>query len=235
MKINQYKTVYQIAFFPRLFPVNCYLVEEETELTLIDAGLPLSYKGIMEAANTIGKPITKMVLTHVHDDHVGALDQLKQMLPDVPVYVSKRDAKLMNGDRSLEEGEPNTPIRGGVPKKLLTRADVLMKEGDKIGSLLAIDTPGHTPGSMSFFDTRINAIIAGDAFQTKGGIAVAGQLRPFFPFPALATWNKELALKSAKKISDYGPSLLAIGHGQMIEEPKELLYKAIIEAEKKLA
>ena len=49
--MTQYQTVWQLTFFPALFPVNCYLVEEENEVTLIDAALPGSYKGIIQAVN----------------------------------------------------------------------------------------------------------------------------------------------------------------------------------------
>lgn len=216
MKITREKSVYQLAFMPNFFPVNCYFVEEEDGLTLIDAALPYSKNAILKAAQQIGKPITKILLTHAHGDHVGALDDLKSSLPNVAVYISKRDSRLLAGDVSLDSDEPNTPIRGGVPKNIKTKPEILLNDGDRIGSLLAITTPGHTPGSMSFLDTRNKVIVAGDAFQTKGGFAVSGQLQPFFPFPAMATWNKELALASAKKIKDLKPSVLAIGHGRMI-------------------
>ncbi|RKO62714.1 MBL fold metallo-hydrolase [Caldibacillus debilis] len=233
MRIVRKHTIFQLTFLPRLFPVNCYLVDEPDGLTLIDAALPYSAKGILKAAETIGKPITRILLTHAHQDHVGALDGLKRILPDAPVFVSERDARLMAGDRSLDPDEPNTPIRGGVPKNLRTRADVLLKEGDRIGSLLVIATPGHTPGSMSFLDTRNRACIAGDAFQTRGGIAVSGQVQPWFPFPAMATWNKEIALKSACKIREHRPSLLAAGHGGMLEQPGPAIDRAIAEAERR--
>ncbi len=216
MKITREKSVYQLAFMPNFFPVNCYFIEEEDGLTLIDTALPYSKKTILKAAQQIGKPITKILLTHAHGDHVGALDDLKTSLPNVPVYISTRDSRLLAGDVSLDSDEPNTPIRGGVPKNIKTKPEILLNDGDRVGSLLAITTPGHTPGSMSFLDTRSKVIIAGDAFQTKGGFAVSGQLQPFFPFPAMATWNKELALASAKKIKELNPSILAIGHGKMM-------------------
>jgi glyoxylase-like metal-dependent hydrolase (beta-lactamase superfamily II) len=234
MRIIREKTIYQLTFLPRFFPVNCYLVEEEDGLTLVDAALPYSWKGVLQAAGKIGKPITRILLTHAHDDHVGALDALKQALPDVPVHISSRDARLMAGDLTLDPNEPDTPIRGGVPKKLKTRADVLLQEGDRIGSLLAVAAPGHTPGSFAFLDTRNNALIAGDAFQTRGGIAVSGQLRPWFPFPAMATWNKHAALESARKLRDYRPALLAVGHGRMLNQPADAVDRAIAEAERNL-
>ncbi|WP_234117336.1 MBL fold metallo-hydrolase [Clostridium hydrogenum] len=234
MKVVHKKTIYQLAFLPRLFPVNCYIIEEKDSLTLIDSALPYSSKGILSMSKKIGKPITRILLTHIHEDHIGALDDLKEELKDVTVYASRRDSRLMSGDCTLDEDEPNTPIRGGVPKKLKTRADILLEDGDRIGSLLAVSTPGHTPGSMSYFDTRSKVLIVGDAFQTRGGIAVGGQVRPLFPFPAMATWNKELAINSAIRMNQYQPSLLATGHGKMIEQPERAIGYAISVAEKNL-
>lgn len=218
---------------PRVFPVNCYFVEEERGLTLIDAALPYSAKSIIIAAKKIGKPITKMVITHAHNDHIGALDTLKELLPDSQVYISARDALLLAGNTTLLPGEKNTPIRGGVPKNIKTTPDVLLKEGDRVGSLEVIATPGHTPGSITLFDTRNRNVIAGDAFTTRGGISVSGMVNPLFPFPALVTWDKCTALESAKKIKDYQPSLLAVGHGKVLKQPQELLNLAITKAEMK--
>jgi glyoxylase-like metal-dependent hydrolase (beta-lactamase superfamily II) len=232
MRVIKDGFLYQITFMPNFFPVNCYFVEEEDSLTLIDAALPYSAKGILNSAKTIGKPIAKIVLTHAHGDHVGALDRLKEELPDVPVYISKRDSRLMEGDRSLDQHEDQTPIKGGVPKNLKTRATDLLSEGDTIGSLIAIETPGHTPGSMSFLDKRTSTIIAGDAVQSRGGIAVAGDLKPFFPFPAFATWSKKNALESARKIVSYQPEVLAVGHGKMIKNPVHAINRAISHLEK---
>ncbi|MGG6314424.1 MBL fold metallo-hydrolase [Paenibacillus macerans] len=232
MKMTRRGSLIQLSFLPRLFPVNCYLVEEEDGITLIDAALPYSAEGIERAVKNTGKPLTRIVLTHVHDDHVGALDALKAKYPDVPVHVSARDARLMDGDVSLDPGEPQAAIRGGVPKKLATRADVLFKDGERIGSLLAVAAPGHTPGSFALLDTRSGALIAGDAFQTRAGIAVSGTVRPLFPFPALATWHKETALATALKLADLKPALLAVGHGPMLERPGAAMAKAIAAAER---
>jgi glyoxylase-like metal-dependent hydrolase (beta-lactamase superfamily II) len=236
MRMIKKLAVYQLTFMPRFFPVNAYLVEEEDSLTVVDAALPYSVKGILSAAARIGKPITRIVLTHAHSDHIGALDSLKLALPDVPVCISERDARLLAGDRSLDEKEPMTPIRGGVPKigKVKTKPDVLLHNGDCVGSLLTIAAPGHTPGNMAFFDTRNRALIVGDAFQTRGGIAVSGQVRPLFPFPALATWNKEVSLATAHKLIALNPTLLAAGHGVMLDNPQAQLMRAIHAAERNM-
>lgn len=233
MRLTRINQFHQLSFLPRLFPVNCYLVEEQDDLTLIDAALPYSAEAILASAEKIGKPITRIVLTHAHDDHIGALDKLKESLPHAEVYISKRDERLLRGDVSLDDHEPQTPIRGGVPKNIQTRADVLLEEDDVVGSLRAISAPGHTPGSMAFFDQRDGSLIVGDAFQTRGGTAVSGQLNVLFPFPALATWNKEVAVKSAQKLVGLKPTLLAAGHGVMIPSPESIMNKAILKAKKK--
>ncbi|MFH7831787.1 MBL fold metallo-hydrolase [Bacillus luti] len=235
MQLIRVGTVHQIAFFPHLFPINCYFIEEERGLTLIDAALPFCAKKILELARKIGKPITNIVITHAHDDHIGALDAIKQVLPDVPVYISKRDACLLEGDKALQEGERNTPIKVGVSKQINTIPDILLQEGDKIGSLVAIAAPGHTPGSMAFLDKRNDALIVGDAFQTRGGVAVAGQIKWLFPFPVFGTWDAEVALTSAKKLLKYEPTILATGHGKMMKDPFVQMQRAIEEAKRNLS
>ncbi|WP_010097352.1 MBL fold metallo-hydrolase [Ornithinibacillus scapharcae] len=234
MRIVHKQNLYQLTILPRLFPVNCYIYEEKDQLTLIDAGMPSSYKGIVQMIKDINKPLTNIVLTHGHGDHIGALENLKQTFPNVIVSISERDSRLLKGDRSLDAHETQTPIKGGVPKGLKIEVDRLLIEGDRVGSLEVYTTPGHTPGSISLYDTHHDAIIVGDALQTRGRIAVSGQLVRSFPFPALATWNKEISLESARRIISLKPSLLAVGHGNMIEKPIDPIEKAIKEAEENL-
>lgn len=81
MRATRFALVVQLSFLPRLFPVNVYLVEETDGLTLVDAGLPYSAKGILQAASRLEKPLGRIVLTHAHGDHVGALDALLDALP----------------------------------------------------------------------------------------------------------------------------------------------------------
>lgn len=234
MRVKKIGTVYQMSFMPLFFPVNCYFVEENDTLTLIDAALPFSSKGILQTAQRIGKPIKHIVLTHAHSDHIGALDTIKSAFPSAIVSISTRDARLLAGDKRLLAEEPQSPIKGGTPKNIQTRPDLLLNDGDHIGSLKVVSSPGHTPGSISLLDLRNGSLIAGDALHTRGGIAVSGTLRPLFPFPALATWNKAIALESAKKLRALNPQLLAVGHGKMLRYPDQAFKKALAESERSL-
>lgn len=223
----------QITFFPGVFPVNCYLVKENDGITLVDAGLPSSANPIQKAAKSLGLPISRILLTHAHGDHVGALNRLHESLPTAEIMISERDSRLLSGDTSIDDSEPQTKIRGSI-KPCQTKPTRFLKDGDRIGNLEVIPCPGHTPGHVAFLDVRDRTLIAGDAFQTHGGIAVSGTIRPWFPFPGLATWHKLTALNSAKHLRQLRPSRLAVGHGNVLTNPLEAMDRAIERAERNL-
>lgn len=114
MKIRQFGNIYQLAFLPNIFPINCYLVDEGADLTLADTGMAFCAKGILKAISQLHKPLTKIALTHSHVDYIGALDAVKQVFPAAKVYVSNRDARLMAGDFKLLRSEDQTEIKGAL-------------------------------------------------------------------------------------------------------------------------
>ncbi len=225
------KNIFQLT---RLVAFNCYLLHEDDGFTLIDTNMGGQAQAIMQEASKLGLPIVRILLTHAHIDHVGSLDALHDALPDVPVAISERDARFLSGDKSLDPSEPQVPLRGGYPV-CRTVPTLLLHEGDRIGSLEVIGTPGHTPGHLAFLDTRDRALIGGDAFQTQGGVAVSGTFEWLFPLPAFATWHKGLALESARKLLALQPSLLAVGHGRVLEDPQAAMERAIHVMERSLA
>lgn len=216
----------------RLWAFNCYLVREERGLTLIDTNMEGSGKGILAAAATIGLPITRVTLTHAHGDHAGSLDEVASRLPEVEVALAARTAAFLQGEMALEAGEPQSELRGGFVRRE-TQARRLLKPGEMLGSLRVIAAPGHTPDQIAFYDSRDGTLIAGDAFQTQAGIAVAGVTRWLFPFPALATWHLPTALTTAISLRDLNPKRLGVGHGRVLESPVGQMEAAIRVAEAK--
>lgn len=223
---EQRANLVQLTRFPTVFPVNCYLVRESDGLTLIDTTIGGSTRAILAAAQRLGAPIVRIALTHAHADHVGSLDALHAALPTAEVLIPEREARFLAGDRTLEAPETVAKLRGGW-QTCTTRATRLLRPGDRVGSLEVIAAPGHTPGHVAFFDARDRSLIAGDAFQTRGGIAVSGVVRPLFPFPAMGTWHTPTALTTARALRALDPNPLAVGHGKMLLDPLPALDQAI--------
>ena len=221
--------LFQLDRFPRVFPVSCYLVREDDGFTLVDASIAGSAPLILGAARDLGSPIKRIALTHPHVDHAGALDALRDAIPDVEVLVSARDLRVMRGDRSLEPDEPQSAIKGGWPP-LAASPPRELRDGDRVGSLQVVGTAGHTPGALSYFDTRDGSLLVGDALQTRAGLAVAGVVRWLFPFPAMATWDKPPAARSAARWLELTPTRIAPGHGAVLEDPIPALRRAVAEA-----
>jgi glyoxylase-like metal-dependent hydrolase (beta-lactamase superfamily II) len=238
MEVYMNKTTWgpvtQLIFMPKIFPFNCYLVEEDEGITLIDACMPFVAKSIYSAIQTTGKPLRRILLTHAHDDHIGAVPFLKEKFPEAKIGISRRDAAILNGDHSLLPNEAQTPLKGGIPKKALFTPDFLIEDQERIGSFVAIASPGHTPGHLAYLETTSNTLIAGDAFQTRGGLAVSGHMKWKFPFPAMATWHTPTAVASAKKLLDLNAEVLVVGHGPALLRPAAPLSRAISEAEQRL-
>ena len=229
MKLHKHTdNLYRLSGF---FPINIYLVRESDGLTVIDSGMGGNGKKIVEAAEAIGLPIMTITLTHAHGDHAGSLDELSGLLPEAEVALNGRTADFLQGKRDLLPDEPQEALRGGWVDAT-AEAGRLLQPGDMVGSLQVVASPGHTPDHVAFYDERDGTLIAGDAYQTQGGIAVSGIKRWLFPLPAFATWHRPTALESAVALYELKPARLAVGHGDVLEAPLQKMAEAIRVAEK---
>lgn len=158
------------------FPVPAYLVETDSERILIDTGLnpcavgdPQGYyqrpeAGLFElelevdiAAQVDLSTLTRVVLTHLHFDHAGAL----ALLPSsVPIYLQRSE---------WEGAHDAATVRRNFfyPRdyQILEDRDVVFVEGDHDllgdGSITLLLTPGHTPGHQSVIVGE-NLVLGGD-------------------------------------------------------------------------
>ena len=209
----------------RLGFVNAYLVREDDGFTLVDTTTSRSADAILATAEQAGEQIRRIALTHGHGDHVGSLDALKERLgDDVEVLMPELDARIHLGERVVEGKLP-----GSWPT-LRTAPDTRLAAGDCVGSLEVVATPGHSPGHVSFLDTRDRALVAGDVYTTTGGAAVSSHFYARFPLAAMATWDKRTDLESARRVRELEPTLLAVGHGRALRDPAAAMDEAIARA-----
>lgn len=207
--------------------INAYVVLEDDGITVIDALNPKGEGKIVAAAEALGGPIKRIVLTHAHPDHVGSLDALVAALPGVEVITGVREAKLLAGDRSLAPGEPTDGKFVGKPLAVKTRATRTVEDGAHIGSLRVIASPGHSPGHIALVDERDGTLFCGDVFSTIGRVATTAGPDWRFPIPGAVTWHRPTELESAKRLRALDPQRLAPGHGKVVEQPATAMDRAI--------
>jgi glyoxylase-like metal-dependent hydrolase (beta-lactamase superfamily II) len=205
--------------------VNAFLVREEDGLTLVDTTMSGAADDLIAAAQAAGAPIVRIALTHGHGDHVGSLDVLKERLGDsVQVLMPELDARIHAGEKIVEGKLP------GAWPTITTTPDVRLNAGDRVGSLEVVASPGHTPGHVSFLDTRDRSLIAGDVFTSYGKVSVSNHFYWRFPFAAMATWEKSKDAASAKALRALEPNILVVGHGPAVRQPGIPMDRAIARA-----
>lgn len=190
---------------------NVYLVSDKDGLILIDTGMPGNAQKIIDYVNSINrKPseITRIVLTHCHMDHVGSVHELKG-LTNAKVAIHQDDAPYLTGEKSQPspKGAVGIAFKAFSPflKSKPIQPDVLLKDGDKVGRMTVIHTPGHTPGSIALYDSERKLIFVGDTLRYQNG-KVTGPPEQFTP-------DMSEALRSIKKISLLEFDLMLSGHG----------------------
>ena len=187
---------------------------------------------ILAAANQFGGTVRRILLTHAHTDHVGSVDALMTKLSTGTELISNaRSLPLLQKppDKSLKAGNAYGKIKGGLPG-IDAKPTRLLSEGEMIGSLRAIDTPGHIPGHMSFLDERDGTLYAGDALTSMGDVRVSSNPPWFFPIPKFVTWNANAAVESAEKLLSYRIERFACGHGGVKSGGTAALRNAVLRA-----
>lgn len=233
----------EITHLTILWGVNVYLVREDDGFTLVDTAMGFAAKGILAAAAAQGLPIRRILLTHAHMDHISGLDKLHAAIPGVEFLIGERESRLYKQAQAgvkpaqfkLDPGEPQSRVRGGYPK-CTTPVTRTFNDGDRIGSLRALFTPGHTPGHMSFLDERSGAVMTGDAMVALGALRVVGDGKGLGVIGDWFTWHKITALQSALRIATLNPEIVLCGHGGPVtRDLKATLADALDHAGQKFA
>jgi glyoxylase-like metal-dependent hydrolase (beta-lactamase superfamily II) len=165
---------------------NWYIVEDETGLTVVDAGVPRSWDSLHEALARIGRApqdIRALVLTHGHFDHVGFAERARSEL-GIPVHVHENDVPLTRHPWRYDRERPRalyfaTQVQAlpNVARFVRDRAfwpspvQEVLRYGDSgtlpvPGAPRIVPTPGHTLGHCALHFPDRDAVVAGDCLVT---------------------------------------------------------------------
>ncbi|WP_408006747.1 MBL fold metallo-hydrolase [Pseudalkalibacillus sp. A8] len=139
---------------------NCYLLwNGQREALIIDPGSEADR--INQEIEGLGLKPVAILLTHAHFDHIGALDEVRSRWK-APVYLHKEELKWL-GNPDLN-GSSFFPM---VQSVVMNEADHVLKGGQdlEVGSFTfkVLHTPGHSPGSVSFYFKESDLVVSGDA------------------------------------------------------------------------
>ncbi|MDP9713536.1 UNVERIFIED_ORG: glyoxylase-like metal-dependent hydrolase (beta-lactamase superfamily II) [Pseudomonas fluorescens] len=117
---------------------------------------------IMARLDALGLKVVSIIHTHAHLDHFLASGQMKEKT-GATLHLHKEDQFLWDNLEMQCQmfGVPYTPVPS--PDRWLSDDEELA-----CGCGVALHTPGHTPGSMSFWFSEAKLLIAGDTLFRRG-------------------------------------------------------------------
>lgn len=141
---------------------NTYFVETEEENFLIDC--PDGILPFLRKIKEKGKKIDAILLSHGHFDHMMGLQDALSLFPEVRVYLSKDDRKL------IEKDNKRILTSFGIPLSLYPElpGDLFLEYPLTLGLFRIIRTPGHTEGGVSLYMEKEGILFSGDTLFYLG-------------------------------------------------------------------
>jgi glyoxylase-like metal-dependent hydrolase (beta-lactamase superfamily II) len=201
--------------FP-LKTMNVYLIEDNDQITLFDAGIRGMTKSIATSAAGLGG-LGRIVLGHGHPDHRGAAPGL-----GAPVYCHPDEVDDVEGDGGLhyaDTSQLDTRLARTVMPRMLNSWDGgpvktagTVSEGDEIAGFTVIHLPGHAPGQIGLWREADRLALVSDCFYTLDP-QTGRNGHPRVPHHA---FNKdtEQARASILKLAEMEPAAAWPGHAE---------------------
>jgi glyoxylase-like metal-dependent hydrolase (beta-lactamase superfamily II) len=182
--------------------INVYVLGD----VLIDAGLGFHKGRIMRQIS--GRTITANALTHAHFDHYGSSHAICTEL-GIPLWCGANDVEAVEAGKMVARGGRMVPAAKAHP---VARA---LKEGDEVAGFQVLDTPGHSPGHISYWRGSDRVLVCGDVMWGYNPFFLFGEMMEPWSFvspdPAL---NRE----SARRLAALEPALVCFGHGKPLRD-----------------
>jgi len=199
----------------QLGPSIAYLIESESGLVLVDAGVPELDKIILAYLKHIGRDDLKLIyITHAHLDHYGSAEALRTAT-GAQITVQVADAGVMAAGETrlgtVRDWETVSDFALPTIEEWLavlepTPPDFAVEDGDRLDEFgidaYVIHTPGHTPGS--------SVLMLNDRYAFVGDL-VSNTGSPHAQSSYAYDWD-QLA-DSLARVQSLNPELVFAGHG----------------------
>lgn len=184
---------------------NCYLLVGRDRIVLVDTGLDGSFPDLRAGLKVLGYApgdVDLVLLTHEHFDQISASSHFAGR--------SILAAHRLAANRIVLDDDFATirSVAGGKPKPF--RVDLWLEEGNVIDvppfRLEVLHTPGHTSGSVSFYDRASRMLLSGDTVMADGvmgGIFGSGNISDY--------------IQSLERLSHLRVGTILPGHGPVSE------------------
>ena len=136
---------------------NCYVVQAGDLCWIVDAGF--SPQSLIQYIQDRGLTPQAVVLTHAHVDHIAGLNDVRDVWPDLPIWIHQAEKDfLMDTALNLSIALAE-PVVAPEANAVLTHGQVL--------TLADMDfeirhTPGHSPGGICLYQAQHQVALVGD-------------------------------------------------------------------------
>jgi hydroxyacylglutathione hydrolase len=203
--------------------VYSYLIVGKT-ICLVDAGVAATAPLILDEIKNLGRSpeeISLILLTHSHPDHIGGCEPIrKHSGARIAVHPAERRWVEDIEEQYRERPIPNLfeLVREGVPvDSELTDGETLSWEEGK--TIRVIGTPGHSPGSLSFYYEEEGALFSGDAIPPAGSIPI--YVDPVASVASIETLAKISSLKIL--LSSWHDPIVGAGIAEIMGEGRRYI------------